>query len=170
MSKTASVAVRLINLDDATIDLILADTAEFERQHGVKSGRVVEQVIDTAKQFRQFWGMTGENGKWAGYLSADGSTGQLVGNGGFKGPPADGIVEIGYSTFEGFEGKKYAGLLAQALVELARQSPEVTTIIAHTLPEDGPSPRILRRIGMVLIGEVEHPEDGRVWRWELRIH
>jgi RimJ/RimL family protein N-acetyltransferase len=39
-------------------------------------------------------------------------------------------------------------------------------VIAHTLPEENASNRALRRNGFRLAGEVEDPEDGRVWRWE----
>ena len=162
-------AIRLINLDDVTIDLVLADTATFEKHNGVTSGNARVEVVDTAKQFRQYWGYTGENGRWAGYLNVDSETGQIVGNGGFKGPPIDGTVEIGYSTFSGFEGKGYASALAAVLVDLARESGKVKQIIAHTLPEEGPSPRILRKTGLIMVGAFQDPIDGPVWRFSLTL-
>ena len=41
-------------------------------------------------------------------------------------------------------------------------------VLAHTLPEINASGRVLGKIGMANIGEVLDPEDGRVWRWEIR--
>jgi len=35
------------------------------------------------------------------------------------------------------------------------------------VPEENASTRILRRLGLQLLGPVEDPEDGTVWRWVL---
>jgi RimJ/RimL family protein N-acetyltransferase len=41
----------------------------------------------------------------------------------------------------------------------------VKTVIAHTLPENNASTHILDKIGFTFAGEIEHPEDGLIWRW-----
>jgi RimJ/RimL family protein N-acetyltransferase len=58
--------------------------------------------------------------------------------------------------------------MARKLIALANGSPNVRKIIAHTLPETSASTRVLEKVGMTYVGEVIDPEDGRVWRWELR--
>jgi RimJ/RimL family protein N-acetyltransferase len=66
-----------------------------------------------------------------------------------------------------FEGQGYGTKMAEKLIAIAAASPEVCRVIAHTLPERNASTRILEKVGMKLVGEVNDPEDGRVWRWEV---
>ena len=87
--------------------------------------------------------------------------------GAFKSPPtAEGVVEIAYFTYPGFEGRGYATAMATKLIALASRSPDVRKVIAHTLPEPGASTRVLQKVGMTCVGEVSDPDDGRVWRWQ----
>ena len=108
--------------------------------------------------------------RWGGYLAIDDTTNELVGSCAFKSPPnAEGVTEIAYFTYPGFEGRGYATLMAARLVELAKHSLQVQRVIAHTLPERNASTCVLEKVGMHFIGDVIDPDDGRVWRWELRI-
>lgn len=92
----------------------------------------------------------------------------LVGNSGFKGAPKNGEVEIGYEVAEPYRGKGLATEIAGALIEYAYSFPEVKTIVAHTLSFENPSVSVLRKCGFHFITEVNDPEDGDIWRWELR--
>jgi RimJ/RimL family protein N-acetyltransferase len=83
-------------------------------------------------------------------------------------PDADGVVEIAYGVAPEYQGRGYATEAATALVEFALSDPRVQTVRAHTLPEPNASTRVLTRNGFRHLGEVMDPEDGRVWRWELR--
>jgi RimJ/RimL family protein N-acetyltransferase len=58
----------------------------------------------------------------------------LIGNSGYKGPPIDGVVEIGYEVARDYRRQGYATEMAKALVKNAFQHPEVHTLLAHTLP------------------------------------
>lgn len=108
--------------------------------------------------------------QWGGYLAVDEATNELVGSCAFKAPPdAAGLTEVAYFTYPGFEGRGYATAMAARLVELARQSPHVQRVIAHTLPERNASTRVLEKVGVRFVGEVIDPDDGRVWRWELPV-
>ena len=92
-----------------------------------------------------------------------------IGGAGFAGPPDDeGAVEIGYGLAKSYQGQGYATEAARALVEFAFNTPGVRLVRAHTLPNPGPSPRVLEKCGFTYTGEVVSPEDGPVWRWELR--
>jgi RimJ/RimL family protein N-acetyltransferase len=77
-------------------------------------------------------------------------------------------VEIAYSTVPGFEGLGVATEMAAELARIALQSPAVRCVIAHTLPEENASGRVLQKVGMTKVGEVIDPEDGKVWRWEMK--
>jgi [ribosomal protein S5]-alanine N-acetyltransferase len=102
---------------------------------------------------------------WTGYLAVEGN--EIVGTCGFAGPPRAGEVEIAYFTLPGNEGKGIAKRMAGSLLEMtkAEASRQGVQFIAHTLPENGPSTSILRSLRFKLEGEIQHPEDGSVWKW-----
>ncbi len=91
----------------------------------------------------------------------------LVGWGGFKGPPREGTVEVGYAVAPTCEGR---GLATAALRELVREAfgaAEVHAVVAHTLAEPGPSVAVLQKVGFKRRGEVPDDEFGKVWRYRL---
>lgn len=90
-----------------------------------------------------------------------------VGIGSFKGPPADGVVEIAYAVLPEHQGKGYATAAAREMVNFAFQCTEVRMVIAHTRPEGLASQRVLQKAGFRHTGEVMDPDDGLVWRFEL---
>jgi [ribosomal protein S5]-alanine N-acetyltransferase len=57
--------------------------------------------------------------------------------------------------------------MVRALISIAQSSPLVRRAIAHTLAERNPSTSVLRSVGMRFVDEVQDPDDGPVWRWEL---
>jgi RimJ/RimL family protein N-acetyltransferase len=101
-----------------------------------------------------------------GYTVIRTADGVHVGQCGFKGPPKAGVVEIAYCIEPDFEGRGYATEAARALVAIAFASPEVRTVIAHTIAATNASSRVLQKAGFRNVGEVIDPEDGVVWRWE----
>ena len=94
-------------------------------------------------------------------------SGRLVGLGGFKGPPVDGMVEIAYAINPDQQRKGHATAAARALVAYAFHSPDVRTVWAHTLPDGIASQKVLVKNGFLKTGEIEDPEDGLVWRFEI---
>lgn len=121
---------------------------------------VVAQVVQANLDLYERKGFTPP---WTGYLAEEEA--RIVGTCGFAGPPVDGEAEIAYFTFPGNEGKGVAGRMAAALMREARQSAGTEVFIAHTLPAEGPSTAILKRLGFVCLGAIEHPEDGLIWKW-----
>src|SRR3954452_12155376 len=88
------------------------------------------------------------NDPWMfGYSVVLRESGALVGQCGFKGPPADGTVEIAYGIDADHRGNGYATEAAEALVRLAFACDQVRLVIAHTLPEANGSTRILTKCG-----------------------
>lgn len=59
--------------------------------------------------------------------------------------------------------------MARKLIELAGGAAEVRRVIAHTPPETNASNHLLQKVGMSFVGEVTDPEDGLVWRWDVRV-
>jgi RimJ/RimL family protein N-acetyltransferase len=95
---------------------------------------------------------------------------RVIGSAAFKGAPdEDGVVEIAYGIAPSYEGHGYATEAAKALVAFALERVDVTSIRAHTKPENNASGRVLAKSGFHQVGEVVDPEDGVVWRWERAI-
>jgi RimJ/RimL family protein N-acetyltransferase len=92
----------------------------------------------------------------------------LVGSGGFKGrPDASGAVEVGYEVAPGYRMRGFATEASKGMIDYAFSHPHVTSVLAHTLPDENPSTRVLKRAGMKFVGVFEDPEDGEVWRWRI---
>ena len=81
----------------------------------------------------------------------------LVGVVGYKGPPRQGIVEVGYSVMPSYRRRGIATEAAQALVARAFEHPEVTQVVAETLPELTPSIGVLEKLGFTFAGEGSEP-------------
>ena len=105
---------------------------------------------------------------WRGYLGVTPEHG-AVGTCGFKSAPADGEVELAYFTFPLFEGRGLGKQMAARLVEIARASQAVSTLVALTRPETSKSTSVLQALGFSNTGEAHDPSDGLVWRWEKAI-
>ncbi|MFR9800909.1 GNAT family N-acetyltransferase [Pseudonocardia sp. RS010] len=104
--------------------------------------------------------------EWFSHLIVEPDTEQVVGLGGYTGPPRDGAVEIGYSVAPGHRGRGHATAAAAAWIASARAR-GATRVVAHTLAEEGPSTAVLRRCGLTRVAQLQDPEDGLLWRWEL---
>jgi RimJ/RimL family protein N-acetyltransferase len=104
---------------------------------------------------------------WGTCLFVTGAPPELVGWGGYKGPPgADGTVEIGYEIAAVRRGQGLATDAARAMVDAAFADPAVRRVIAHTLPEPNASNHILRKLGFRFAGDALD-RGTRAWRWEL---
>jgi RimJ/RimL family protein N-acetyltransferase len=89
----------------------------------------------------------GAAGWWLHYaLATETDPATLVGSIGYKGPPADGVVEIGYSVVPSWQRRGLATEASGALIEAAwERGAEV--VVAHTLAELEPSLGVLRKLG-----------------------
>ena len=162
--------VRLLPVDSDLADTLRMGPEHFRRRYGATVAAetapilhgVVEQTLGMVP------GGAREADRWGGYVAVDETSDLVVGSCAFKGPPtADGTVEVAYYTFGPYEGQGYAKSMARALISVAHSSPLVRHVIAHTLPERNPSTSVLRSVGMRFVDEVQDPDDGPVWRWEL---
>lgn len=103
---------------------------------------------------------------WGPRFFLAGDPPELVGWGGFKGPPRDGAVELGYEIAEGRRERGLATAAAQAMVDEAFADPGVTEIVAHTLAETNASNRVLEKLGF-RFAEESHEGETSVWRYSL---
>ena len=94
----------------------------------------------------------------------------VIGSAGFVGPPnEDAAVEIAYGIVPGYQGRGYATEAAAALTNFAFTTGRVQIVCAYTLPQNEPSARVLAKCGFKFAGEVIHPEDGLVLRWQCTL-
>lgn len=105
---------------------------------------------------------------WWMYLFVHRTGQTLIGSGGFKGKPDEtGMVEIGYEVSAPYRQQGFATEVVKAMVQFAFNQPQVTRILAHTLPEENPSNRLLKKLGFVFVCAVDDPDDGEIWQWAL---
>ena len=162
----ALTGIRLVVADAPVIDAALAGPRALERALGVAvvDGWVVfpQSLERVRRKLREDPG----GARWGSRLFVAGEPAAVVGWGGFKGPPRDGTVELGYAIAPAREGRGLATAAVRAMVREAFAEPAVRSVIAHTLPEPGPSPRVLEKAGFAFDGDVI--ERGRT-AWRFRI-
>ena len=106
---------------------------------------------------------------WNGYFFLHRNDHMLIGNGGFNGEPdASGTIEIGYEIASDYWNRGFATEAAMGMIDFAFAHSEVHAVIAHTLAESNASNRVLQKLGMLFVAELDDPEDGQIWRWQLR--
>jgi RimJ/RimL family protein N-acetyltransferase len=102
---------------------------------------------DTLRFWEDALALPGSAGWWLHYALCTGcGSSTLVGSVGYKGPPRDGIVEIGYSVVPSWQRQGLATEACRALIESAwRRGAEA--VVAHTLAGLEPSIRVLHKLG-----------------------
>ena len=103
---------------------------------------------------------------WGARFFVTGDPPELVGWGGFKGPPMDGVVELGYEVAESHRGRGIATAATRAMLAEAFSHDAVKAVIAHTLPQRNASNRVLAKVGFTFDGET-HEDGDVVWRFRL---
>ncbi len=104
---------------------------------------------DTLRFWHEQLSAPGAAGWWLHYvLLANTAHPILVGSAGYKGPPSDGVVEIGYSIVPTWQRRGLATEASRALIASAWER-GAGVVVAHTLPHLEPSIRVLHKLGFV---------------------
>ncbi len=131
-----------------------------------KSGiEIGNDTKETLTETSKFYESTGFQRPWISYLGVVET--KPIGICSFKSSPKDGQVEIAYFTFPNGEGRGFATEMARQLIEIAKREQQDIRVIAQTLVAPNASHQVLRKLGFNLIGEIEHPSDGKVLEWVL---
>lgn len=107
-----------------------------------------------------------EAAAWGARLFVAGDPPELVGWGGFKGPPNDGVVELGYEIAEARRGRGLATAATRGMLAEAFSDERVRAVIAHTLPERNASNRVLEKAGFEFDADAQERGEA-VWRFAL---
>lgn len=128
---------------------------------------VAEIAAEMATATLDLYEKTGATEPWISYFALRESDNALLGTCAFKSLPVQGLIEIAYFTFPGYEGQGVASVMARELLKIACDDYGVKAVLAHTLPEENASTAILQKRGFTLVEAVDDPDDGTVWRWAL---
>jgi [ribosomal protein S5]-alanine N-acetyltransferase len=149
---------------------LLQSPDEFENVAGLRvADGIREQMLEASAEFKARVQTAKAGDPWQfGFAVIHKIDNVYIGNGGFPGPPSDGVAEIAYGIAPSYQGKGYATEVANALIDFASRDSRVQTIRAHTLAEPNASTRVLEKCGFKKVGETIDPENNlTVWRWEL---
>ncbi|MCA9310935.1 MAG: GNAT family N-acetyltransferase [Phycisphaerales bacterium] len=100
----------------------------------------------------------GGDGAWWTYLLVTRDKPTLIGTCGYKGPPTEGSVEIGYTIVPSRQGQGYATEAARQLTRRALKDPRVEFVRAETLASRPASIRVLEKCGFTQVGKRTDPE------------
>ena len=83
----------------------------------------------------------------------------------FKTAAVDGRVEIGYGVAPSHRGRGVATAAVAQLLHLAAASGIVRQVVAHVLPGNFASAKVVSRLGFEMDGPVVDPDGEEVMRW-----
>ncbi len=96
--------------------------------------------------------------------------GEVVGLCSYKRPPADGRVEIGYSTAPQRRGAGIATAAVAAIAQIATADPAIQALIAQTAIDNLASQRVLEKNAFVRTGQRIDAADDAVMTWIKRLY
>jgi [ribosomal protein S5]-alanine N-acetyltransferase len=156
--------IRLVRADVSVLDAALEGDEALARALGCAVAPGWATFTEALRPTRDALAASPHGAAWGVRFFVADDPPELVGWGGFKGPPRDGVVELGYEIAAGRRGRGLATAAAEAMLAEAFADPGVTAVIAHTLPEPNASNRVLEKAGFRYEGDAL--EDGSpVWRF-----
>jgi [ribosomal protein S5]-alanine N-acetyltransferase len=141
-----AVPIELVPLDLANLRLLAAAGAiEFEAAQIIAEGALPPAHV-AAQALTQLNG--GIPAFWCvPFLIVATTSGAVLGGCRFKGPPIDGSVEIGYGVAKSERGRGIATAALAKLIETAAATGEVRRIVAHILPSNIASSKVVAKLG-----------------------
>ncbi len=162
------VDVLLISAEPARLELAARDRDAFLADIGARGMAEWPGVRFLLAQAKDQLVERPELAGWWMELILDEASKEWVGVGGFKGPPdAHGVVDLEVFIAPAREGRGYATATVMQLVARAFEHPEIEKVRARTLPQAGGPTRMLEKAGFQFVEELDLPDDGPVWSYEI---
>ncbi|MCA2214965.1 GNAT family N-acetyltransferase [Jidongwangia harbinensis] len=155
-------SIRFVRLSPAALSaLISGDLAAASAAAGTPLSRF---LVDEAWLWRirqEQIAADPASAEWIARAAVDAETGEVVGHGGFHGPPSeDGVVEVAYSVDPGFRRRGYAKEILRQLLARADADPAVRAVRASIRPDNAGSLATIAGFGFHKAGEQWDQEDG----------
>lgn len=161
------VVVRLVTADRALLDAALGDRTALADALDCDVAEGWDVFPGALRRKRDEVSADPHSTLWGARLFVVQEPRTLVGWGGFKGPPRDGVIEVGYAVAPSWQGRGVATAAVREMLREAFAVPTVQTVTAHTRAEPGPSVRVLEKVGFVRDGEAPDEAVGTAWRFRL---
>lgn len=161
------IVVRLVTVDLAVLDAALGDRSALEQALGCTVADGWDVFPGAIRRTRDEVAADPQRTRWGARLFIVQEPRTLAGWGGFKGPPRDGVIELGYAVAPSWQGRGVATAAVREMLREAFAVPEVQAVSAHTRAEPGPSVRVLEKVGFVRAGEVPDEAVGTAWQFRL---
>lgn len=160
--------LRIISCDDTLYDAIRMGNNTLARVMGVNVPKKWTEFRDTFTPSYHRWKAHPPLRDWWVYLIIHVQDNMLIGSCGYKGEPdSNGMVEIGYEIITPYREKGLGTETAKGLLDHAFQHASVRKVIAHTMAEENASGHILEKLGFAQTQDVNDPDEGQLWRWEI---
>jgi RimJ/RimL family protein N-acetyltransferase/ketosteroid isomerase-like protein len=158
--------IRLVRADADLLDAAIAGDDALARALGHPVAPGWASFREALAPQRDLLAADPERAAWGTRLFVTEEPPELVGWGGFKGPPADGVVELGYEIADDRRGRGLATAAVYAMLGEAFADARVSEVVASTLAERGPSTRVLEKAGFRFAGD-DHEDGVATWRHSL---
>ncbi|QJW89207.1 GNAT family N-acetyltransferase [Spirosoma taeanense] len=160
----------LLPPDQPIYEALFAGSAQLGHHLNISVPEVLSEFdIETFRYAFDRFQEDASEAPWWLYLFIHRQDRALAGVGGYKGKPDEqGMVEIGYEIYPNYRLQGLATEAADALIKRAFEHPAVRIVQAHTLAEENPSVRVLKRCGMSFTDAFDSPDDGPIWQWQIR--
>jgi RimJ/RimL family protein N-acetyltransferase len=154
--------VRLLRAELHLMDAALTGDDALALGHEVVAGWAT--FTEALQSTRDALAAKPEAAVWGARLFVAGDPRELVGWGGFKGPPTNGVVELGYEIADARQGCGLASAATRAMLVEAFADDRVTTVVANTLARRNASNPVLEKTGFRRDAETQ--QDGElIWRF-----
>jgi [ribosomal protein S5]-alanine N-acetyltransferase len=168
-SRPSDLRIRLVIPDLALLDAAIAGSAALGPALGGAVAEGWEVFPGSIERTRRIVAADPGSTRWGARMFVLDEPRTLVGWGGFKGPPQQGEVELGYAVAPAWQGRGIATVAVREMLREAAADRAVRSVIAHTRPEPGPSVRVLEKAGFASEGEVPDQSIGTAWRFRLEL-
>jgi [ribosomal protein S5]-alanine N-acetyltransferase len=103
------------------------------------------------------------------FLIVSTSRSTVLGACGFKTAPINGDVEISYGVARAERGRGVATLALSRLLQMAASTGLAKEVVAHILPSNVASSKVVMRLGFITSGLVVDTDGEQVMRWVWRV-
>lgn len=155
--KTERLLLRSLNLDDAAFILELYNTPKWIAYIGDRGLREVEAarqyLMAKILPFQEKYGF----GAWG--MALQSAPDVLIGTCGIYKRPELEHPDLGYAILPAYEGKGYTIEACRAVLKIAKEHFDLSTLYAIVLPSNAASVGLLQRLSFQKIGTIHYEED-----------